>query len=609
MKAIFTRYEALGFYLFPVQSSKIPYKDFKWRDLSSRDHLQWQEWADEYEGCAWAIDCGKSGLAVIDVDPRNGGSEAPFIGYQTYQVKTPSGGAHFYFLGTAPCGTPLQGVDLKSSGGYVLCPPSTGYAVIVDTELKKFSAVTMPNGDKLEERKAFTIPETIFKGARDQTIFRLACLMWTTGMNFEPMVDALKSVNEHQVKPPLSDEEVEKKAEQATRYQKGERPPALKNAKKEKYEDFKEYFAQQFPTRRFCPIKQELFVQMPYGQFELASAQESILKSLSHEAKFSHSLVKDHLAHWGSLKERDLHDNKMLIDIPKWDGKGRIGKFFGALPIKNMNMEHGYQLFKHYLANIWRRIDDPKTRNWALILVGHQDKGKDWWIRELLGAWDKRYYYENLNVFDDEIRTFMQIDGKVIINISEFDNTKKWDSAFLKDLITKEDLSYVGKYKQNPKFTPARHSIIASANKMDFLQDYTGSTRFLIFDLGADKIDFSHYPLNESIQVLAESRQLAEDGFRASQEALETLGAYQDMVTPENIPELIKTDFNALLANKDCSGQLTGDPQFWTVSELDEIFDTLSRRYQKTRRQLFDILKQDFGSGTTKKKGYKRRLQ
>lgn len=73
-----------------------------------------------------------NGLLIIDVDPRNGGSR-PRWAPETLTVTTQSGGLHLYYKLN---GEDIQsraslfgpGVDSKCSGGYVLVPPSPGYA-------------------------------------------------------------------------------------------------------------------------------------------------------------------------------------------------------------------------------------------------------------------------------------------------------------------------------------------------------------------------------------------------------------------------------------------------------------------------------------------------
>lgn len=67
------------------------------------------------------------GLAVVDVDPRNGGQIDPrWPG--TLTARTASGGWHFYYgvqeeIKTSH-GTIAPGIDLKANGGYVVAPPS-----------------------------------------------------------------------------------------------------------------------------------------------------------------------------------------------------------------------------------------------------------------------------------------------------------------------------------------------------------------------------------------------------------------------------------------------------------------------------------------------------
>lgn len=77
-----------------------------------------------------------NGLAIVDIDPRNGGFEAwdefvkynPEDNFATFTVSTGGGGTHLYFTVEGPTQTMpnlLRGVDLKADGGYVLAPPST----------------------------------------------------------------------------------------------------------------------------------------------------------------------------------------------------------------------------------------------------------------------------------------------------------------------------------------------------------------------------------------------------------------------------------------------------------------------------------------------------
>ncbi len=69
-----------------------------------------------------------SGLAVVDIDPRNGGRPDPDLMPPTRCVRTGSDGWHLYYahpgrkLAAKLHGHP--GIDIKADGGYVVAPPS-----------------------------------------------------------------------------------------------------------------------------------------------------------------------------------------------------------------------------------------------------------------------------------------------------------------------------------------------------------------------------------------------------------------------------------------------------------------------------------------------------
>ena len=83
-----------------------------------------------------AIATGAPGPDVLDVDVHGAGGtgfaafdrlhRAGLLTARTRYVRTPSGGLHIYFAGTAQRNGHLAGhdVDFRSAGGYVLAPPS-----------------------------------------------------------------------------------------------------------------------------------------------------------------------------------------------------------------------------------------------------------------------------------------------------------------------------------------------------------------------------------------------------------------------------------------------------------------------------------------------------
>lgn len=129
---------ALGRHVFPLRpGTKEPYKDFHWTVESTTDPDKIREWFKKWPKANYGIDCGKSGLAVIDEDTKNGKvGDRTLLELQldhddlppTVTVQTPSGGRQYYYAGVIPSTVSEKGlgldVDTRGIGGYVVGPGS-----------------------------------------------------------------------------------------------------------------------------------------------------------------------------------------------------------------------------------------------------------------------------------------------------------------------------------------------------------------------------------------------------------------------------------------------------------------------------------------------------
>lgn len=137
-----TEYATLGWCVFPVaQGSKSPPKGLHWREVSTSDPAAVAALFDAYSPCNIGLDCGKSGLVVLDLDVR-GGKDGLAIWKKIAQkagisprpaavARTPSGGLHLFFKakGFQLAGKIYHqwselGVDVQAKGRYVILPPS-----------------------------------------------------------------------------------------------------------------------------------------------------------------------------------------------------------------------------------------------------------------------------------------------------------------------------------------------------------------------------------------------------------------------------------------------------------------------------------------------------
>ena len=129
-------YAARGWPVFPCQpGQKIPATTHGYRDATT-DPDQITDWFSRHPGRNLAIATGAPGPDVLDVDqhgPAGNGYAAlgrlrgaGLLDGAAAYVRTPSGGLHAYFTGTAQRNghLPAHHLDFRSAGGYVLAPPS-----------------------------------------------------------------------------------------------------------------------------------------------------------------------------------------------------------------------------------------------------------------------------------------------------------------------------------------------------------------------------------------------------------------------------------------------------------------------------------------------------
>ena len=128
------RYADLGWYVIPVRADKKPVEGYG-LNSATRDPAVIRKIWTEHPKANVAIACERSGIVVLDIDPRNGGNETLArleaehgIIYSAVVSKTQGGGEHRVFKAEpniAYPGTLGAGLDLKYRG-YILVEPSQG---------------------------------------------------------------------------------------------------------------------------------------------------------------------------------------------------------------------------------------------------------------------------------------------------------------------------------------------------------------------------------------------------------------------------------------------------------------------------------------------------
>lgn len=240
-----------GYYVFPLRANRKEPAIRKWAiRAASNEVALGRIWREESN---IGIACGPSNIAVLDVDPRNGGNDsweqlASDIGAENFQgiptVQTPGGGMHYYFsqpperIGSAA--NVLPGVDVRGDGGYVVAPPSFfagddthnyhgSYSwVIRDGLLRPFPLTVLRyrasslkplksngTGSGLSEPRQTAQPWS--EGVRNMKLTSLAGALVNRGFSESDLHGILQKVNQTRCVPPLDESEIDGIARSASR--------------------------------------------------------------------------------------------------------------------------------------------------------------------------------------------------------------------------------------------------------------------------------------------------------------------------------------------------------------------------------------------------------
>ena len=140
------QYALRGWYVFPCREEPgEAYQDKKGKTIlptekspyiarglndATLDLAKIQQWWKKWPGALIGVNCGKSGLFVVDLDTKHGKdgieefSRLELDNPGALHSRTASGGRHIVFSGAGKNSTGATGIDTRGQGGYFIAPPS-----------------------------------------------------------------------------------------------------------------------------------------------------------------------------------------------------------------------------------------------------------------------------------------------------------------------------------------------------------------------------------------------------------------------------------------------------------------------------------------------------
>ena len=178
-----------------------------------------------------------------------------------------------------------------------------------------------------------------------------------------------------------------------------------------------------------------------------------------------------------------------FFNLPSYDEKtDYINEL--ANTITTTKQDLWQQCFKKWLVAMVGCVLDEKVINHTVIVFsGKQGLGKTTWVEKLVPKQLKEYLFSG-TINPNNKDTLVQLSECMLINLDELENLNRSEIGSLKEIITKTQIRMRKAYGHNNETMPRRASFAGSVNTAQFLNDSTGSRRFLCFEL--EGIQYQH---------------------------------------------------------------------------------------------------------------------
>ena len=232
--------------------------------------------------------------------------------------------------------------------------------------------------------------------------------------------------------------------------------------------------------------------------------------------------------------------------LPVYDGKTDYIQDL-ASTVKTHNDDLWQLVLKKWIVGLVACAITDNTNHLVLVFAGSQGIGKTTWILNLIPSQLRSYVFSG-NINPNNKDTLVQLSECILINMDELETLNKSEIGSLKEIITKESIRIRKAYGVNQENMSRRASFSGSVNAMQFLNDMTGSRRFLCFDVS--KLDYLR-PVNFN-GVYSQALWLLKNNFQywLNQEEIDLISRNNDqfqIASPEE--ELLLAYFKPIAVN------------------------------------------------------------
>ena len=217
-------------------------------------------------------------------------------------------------------------------------------------------------------------------------------------------------------------------------------------------------------------------------------------KPLTQEAQndINNEAIREGIKVWPKDLERILVSERIdeydpvrewLDRLPQWDGRDRLGELADRVRTQTPGWRENFRIWMRSMVSQWRAGKDTLYgAQMVLMMVGAQGTRKSSFMRMLLPCELMPFYIDRID-FTNKKEALRALSRFLLINIDEYDQISKAQTAFLKHLIQRTDVKerklYSTTFEQSQRYA----AFCATTNSLVPLKDDSGSRRYLVIEV------------------------------------------------------------------------------------------------------------------------------
>lgn len=254
-------------------------------------------------------------------------------------------------------------------------------------------------------------------------------------------------------------------------------------------------------VEKFIKTKYQVYFNLIANKFmyrekEDKEFRELIIDNIYRDLQKSH--IRYSISDLKSLFKSDFIMKKNVFvdyfeNLPAWDGVDHIEKLSSYVHVQEISRtsnerERYNNMFKKmFVRSVACSLEADFNKQCFTFVHEQQNSGKSTFMRWLCPPALEDYYTENIGTSKDDL---IALTENFIVNIDELSTLSKYDINALKSVMSKHKVKVRLPYGDRPEILQRRCNFVASTNRLEFLNDETGSVRWVCFLL--DRINWDY---------------------------------------------------------------------------------------------------------------------